>query len=558
MEEIRDKIYKTSSIDKAIENFASKNHTSADDCDFKIRELFTYIKTNADEEFNLTNEDIDELYKNESTIISNRLELQQHYTVVVFKQRKVDIRLDYTIEWDEMKTNPSLILHPDSFIPYRDTKAEDTYRLLLQEINKIKAQNKILIGLYDKKMIRTLKSLTKHIYRDAFKNKIKIPLFEGIVPIFTVASKLILWYNQKNKESKQQIIEVEKGELLVEYKKAVFGKSGFNSFGEFIKKENLKNEDDLRLKIDDNSIEIQEDENRKLYKSKVKGFVHHTNLEFSVQNRYKKRRLSRNEDSLSKDENNNIEVVISQNDTNKDSIGEGVQLTSESIHITGHVGASSMLETTNLQIDGATHLTSMQFARFAKINRHKGTLRCHDAKIKLLEGGVVHATNVEIEASLNGTVHAKNVTIGHVKSNLKVYATESITIRLVSGEDNLFKINYKDVPISLANIGFINADIEELKYLLEEAKLHDNSKVDDIKDKITMLKSEINTIKQSTLKAKVTIEKPLIGLNTINFTFDNDKSIIYKTASQSYEPFYIKTTEDKLTLLPVNKSISLD
>ena len=75
--------------------------------------------------------------------------------------------------------------------------------------------------------------------------------------------------------------------------------------------------------------------------------------------------------------------------------------------------------TSNLQVDGATHKDSKQFAKSANINRHKGTLRCSAANISLLEGGVVHATTVNIDSSLGGTVYAQDVTISNVKHNLK-------------------------------------------------------------------------------------------------------------------------------------------
>lgn len=320
----------------------------------------------------------------------------------------------------------------------------------------------------------------------------------------------------------------------------------------------MLNAEDLQASIDNDSIYIEENENKKLYKSKVKGFVHFHQKQLSVNNKVKMTNISRVEDTVAKEQDNNIEVHISQNDTTKDSIGEGVELVSETIHVNGHIGANSILEAVNLQIDGATHQDSMQFARTAKINRHKGTLRCREAKIALLEGGTVHATNLEIEASLGGVIYAQNVKIGHVKSNLKVYASESISIRLVSGEDNLFKINYKEIPIIDSKIDLINEDIEELKFALEEAHRHNPSQIKETEKQIEEFKNELKNIKESALRAKISIEKPLKGLNNIIFTLDNDDEILFKTDAQSYEPFYLEVSEEKITLLPVKKSILIN
>ncbi len=558
MSEIKNTTIKTKNIKDAMINFASEHFTPLNECDFNIKSIATYIKTSSDDEFKLFNEDVTEHYKDKDELINQHVEFQQLYTIIATKPIGLEVKLNYSLELDEFECNPYIILHPDSHILYKTHKPTEIFRLLVREINKIKAKNGILINLFDEKMIKNLKAFTKYLYGGKFKKRIRIPLFEGIEPEITRAGKLILWFNHKYMQEKHQIIEVEKDEILVEFKKPIYGKSGFNSHGRQIDKNYLNNADDLQTPIDNNSIYIEENEDKKLYKSKVKGFVHFSKTLLSVDNKVKMDKLSRVEDSLAKEQDNNIEVYISQNDTTKDSIGEGVELVSETIHVNGHIGANSILEAINLQIDGATHQDSMQFARVAKINRHKGTLRCHDAKIGLLEGGTVHATNLEIEASLGGTVYAQNVTIGHVKSNLKVYASESIKLRLVSGEDNLFKINYKDIPIVNSKIDFINDDIRDLRVSLEQAHRHNKSKVKSLQEEIINFKSELKNIKESALRAKISIEKPLKGLNNICFTLDNDDEIIFKTEAQSYKPFYLEVTENKITLQPVKKSISIN
>jgi FtsZ-binding cell division protein ZapB len=554
---IEDTTIKTKDIKNAMITFASDNFTPLNECDFTILNTTTYIKTSLDDEFMQFNEKLNEHYKNENDVINQHVEFQQIYTILAVKLVNVDIKLNYTLEMDEFECNPNLILHPDSHILYKTRKPIETYKLLLKEINKIKAANGILINLFDAKMVKNLKAFTKHLYEGKFKKRVRISLFEGIKPVLTRAGKLILWFKHKESQQKHRIIEVEKDEILVEYKKPIYGKSGFNSHGKQLDKDYVHNADDLQTHIDTDSIYIEENDDKKLYKSKVKGFVHFSKTKLSVNNKLKMAKISRVEDALAKEQNNNIEVLISQNDTTKDSIGEGVELKSETIHVNGHIGANSILEALNMQIDGATHQDSMQFARSAKINRHKGTLRCHEAKIALLEGGTVHATNVEIEACLGGVIYAQNVKIGHVKSNLKVYASESISIRLVSGEDNLFKISYKDVPVLNSKIDFIKEDIQNLKFSLEEAKRHNISEVQNIQNQLKDLNNIIDDIKNSVLRATISIEKPFKGLNNIIFTLDDNKEIIYKTEAQSYKPFHLKASEDKITLLPVNKSISL-
>ncbi|EQB40137.1 hypothetical protein M947_03695 [Sulfurimonas hongkongensis] len=551
------KSIKTKNIKAAMSNFAAQNLTPLNECDFEIKETATYIKTSSDDSFRLFNENLYERFEDEASILNNRLQLKQVHTIVPKISTEVTIKLHYTLELSEYKTHPKLILHPDSHILYRSYKPSETYALLVKEFNKIKAKNNIIIGLFDESMLKTLKAFTKHLYEGKFIKKVRIPLFDGIEPEIAKAGKLILWFEQKDLLKKQKVIEVETNEILAEYKKPRYAKSGFNSLGEHINSNYSNGYNDIQTPIDEESIYIEEDEHKKLYRSRCKGFVVLNEKIFGVNNKLKMKKLSRIESSISKQEDNNIEVFVSQSDTTKDSIGEGVELKSEKIHVNGHIGANSILEALDLQIDGATHKDSMQFAKSAMINRHKGTLRCNNAKVALLEGGVVNATNVEIEACLGGTIYAQNVKIGHVKSNLKVYASESIEINLVSGEDNLFKINYKDIPILNSKVELLNEDINKLKDELEDAKRHNISKVQKIQDEIKLLKEEIVTIQNSALRAKITIHKPLKGLNSIVFTLANSQELVYKTQARKYKPFYLNLEDDKITLEPVKKSISL-
>ncbi len=549
------KKFKTKNISATINKYAAENDSSPLEFSFNVNEVDTYIKTVSEKSFVLYNEDINHYYSEHDKMINEHVELKQMYTITVKKESKKIIKLIYSIDFSIDNTTPVIILYPESQIPYKKYQPKEIYLLLLKELNNIKAVNNILVNIFDGQMKEKLKTFIKYLYSDKFVSKIKIPLFNGIKVEIRRSSKLVMKFMQK--ENTHQVIEVNAGEVLVEFIKPVFGKNGFNAFGDIIDNGYLKNNDDLKCYIDDKSIEIIENDDKKSYISKIKGYVHFDKENFYIDNKLKMQRLSRVQNSVAKEENNNIEVVISQSDSSLDSLGEGVQLTSETIHIHGHVGAKSSLKAVNLTIDGATHKDSAQEAKFATINRHKGKLRCHSAKIKLLEGGEVHATNVEIENSLGGVVYAENVTVGHVKSNLKIYASNSINIKLVSGEDNLFKINYKDIPTLNSRYNFITQEIDDLKYKLEGALKHTPADVPVLKKQINELKEQQDKIVNGVKHAQIAITEPLRGLNTITFTLADGKEITYKTDTRTYKPFYLVESEDNITLHPTDKKISL-
>ncbi len=547
---------KTKNISAAIEKFAAEHDRLALEFSFNINSVETYIKTVADDTFVLYNEDIQNYYKDHDKLVNEHVRIKQIYTITLKETPKKIVRLNYNINFSDNNISPAIILHPESNIPYKKYQPKEIYLLLLKELNNIKAQNGILINIFDAQMKEKLKAFVKYLYKGKFVNKVKIPLFNGVAPQIRRNSKLVMRFLQK--ETSHQVIEVDEGEVLVDFIKPIFGKNGLNAFGEIVDNVYSKNSEDLKCHVDEKSIEIVENEDKKIYKSRLKGYVHFDNNNFYVDNKITMEHLSRVQDSVAKDEANNIEVIISQNDTSLDSLGEGVELTSETIHINGHVGAKSTLRAINLTIDGATHKDSMQEAKFATINRHKGKLRCHSAKIALLEGGEVHATNVEIENSLGGTVYAENVTITNVKSNLKVYASNSISIKRVSGEDNLFKISYKDIPTLNSKYDFLVQEIEELKYKLDGALRHTPSDVPILKEQINERKIKQEKIINCVKHAKISVKEPFRGLNTITFTFADGEELTYKTEEMAYEPFYLVESGDYITLHPTQKKILIE
>ncbi len=555
MDEIQKEVVKTRDIKKTLELYASENFIPLNECDFKILSVITSIKGNADTDYVVMKNDLLKEYLKKDRIINEHISFIQNYNVEIFHQKECQLKLEYTINYAQYATHPKIILSPKSHIPYKLFQPKELLNLLFKEINKIKASHKILINIFDEEMRIKLKSFIKYIYAGKFVKKIQLPLFDGIDPLITQESKLIFYFEEKDTHS--AVIEVDEDETLIKFIKPIFGHNGFNAFGEEISAGNANNQGDLKADIDENSIYIDEDEHSRKYKSKRKGYVHYTPKKLSVDNKIKVAKLSRNNARLAEEEENNIEVIISQKDSAEDSIGEGVTLTSETIHVNGFVGANSTLEALHLTIDGATHQDSKQFAKHAKINRHKGTLRCHNAQIGLLEGGEVHASDVTIESSIGGNIYAKNVTIGHIKSNLKIHASESITIKLISGEDNLLHITHENIPILSAELKFIAKDIDDLKFHLEEASRHNKNKVPEIKKQINKLLQRKKAILESYKSARISISEPLRGLNKIVFSIDKETELSYKTDAQKYTDFYIECTQETITLHPVGVSLSL-
>lgn len=545
--------FRTKNIQKSIEEFAREHKLTHIPLSFDIIKTETYISTVFEKTFISYPDDIHHYFTNREKMVDEHVSLKQIFTITVKKAISNPIKLNYQLHFSANSINASISIEPSSMIPYTSHQPKEIYEMLLREVERIKAQNSILVGIFDTKMKEELKELTKDIYTKNFTTFRVITLFEGINPLVTREAELRMHFLQKPQNT--QVAEVLEGELLAEFIKPVYGKNGFNAYGNIVNQNATKNQHDITSKVDETSIEIIEDDEKKLYKSRQKGFVHYDKDDFYIDNRFQIQRLSRIQESVAKEENNNIEVVISQKDTTLDGLGEGVELVSQSVNIHGFIGAKSSIKATNINIDGATHKESSQEAKFAKIHRHKGSLRCHSATIELLEGGEVYATNVEIKHAIGGAVYAENVTIDYVKNNLKVYASNSITIRLVAGEDNLFKIGYQDVPTLLSRYNFLTAEIEDLKYKLEGALKHTPLAVNGLKQNITKLKQEQLAITECATHGTITIKEPLRGINTIAFKLQNTQELSYKTKEQKYTPFHLEFFDDTVMLQPTTVSI---
>lgn len=556
MAEIKETLLKSRNISHSLSLYAQENQIERDDCDFTLKKVETLVRDVHNKDFSLITKELLTGYLDRDKIIDEHIEFSQLYTLSIYPKTKPQIKLIYIVKKDPFSSEPKVVISPKSFLPIKKISQQEMLLLLYKELNKIKTLNNFLITLFDEEMKKNLKSFIKYLYSGKFTKNLQIVLFSGISPTITREAKLIYWY--KEKENDTEVIEVDKDEILIEYKKPIFGKNGLNAYGKSINTTASNNNTDSEINIDTQTIQIEEDDYVKLYKSKQQGFVHFDNKRLSIDNKIKLSTISRNEDLLAAEEDNSIKIIVSQYDSNQDSIGEGVELISQSIHVDGFVGAKSKLESMNLQIDGTIHQDSTQVAKFAKINRHKGKLRCHEAKINLLEGGEVTASKVEVESSIGGTIHAIDVTISHVKSNLKVYASNSITIKLLSGEDNFLNINYQKVPIVTSKLNFLDKDIKYIQEELDEIKQFNPKKAKDLQTKIKKLKAEQEIIKDSCKDAFIHIEKPLHGLNNIVFTIDSNNEIIFKTQATSYEKFHLQIDDEQITLLPVNKSIAIN
>jgi len=545
----------TKSILASVKEYANDHNYDLATLDFTLLGLQTYFKTCHLDTFVKFHDDYKKEYVTPTKIINDHAHFVQIYKIKIHPKVKTKLELIYRLELGEFSTYPILVISTDSILPLNDVTANEMLKLLYAQCNKIKAQNKMLVNLFSSCLLKDLKSFVTKIYKNGFHTEESILLFEGIDPVISEPSKVINHYIKKG----QKVSEVEASELIISYIKPIYGDSGLNAMGQRIAHGDTNNLAKIEYQIDKKNINIQEDKTQIKYYSKHKGFVSTVNNLLSISNKIVVEDIKRSEAKLTKKEENQVSIVISQTDVTRDGLGEGVELVSESVHITGHMGSKASIEAKDVLIDGATHNSSFVTSRNAKINRHKGTLRCHKAEINSLEGGTVYATHVKVNAALGGQICAEHVTIKTLKHNLKVFASKSITIERILGEDNHFVIDYRKLPVIQSKLQYLNEELEEAQWKYEDAKKHSKEKLPELQEIVEKKESDIKEIKLSHYDAVITIMAPVDGLNTIEFSIpEKQTSLIYRTKeAKSFEPFSVQQDEEKITLQPVGISIDL-
>lgn len=239
-------------------------------------------------------------------------------------------------------------------------------------------------------------------------------------------------------------------------------------------------------------------------------------------------------------------------------LGQEEEIISESIHVLGDANEDSIIDANKLLIDGTSHKGSTQFSKYADINTHKGTLRCHEANIHILEYGEIHATTINIDTAIGGSIYAQDVQIKNLFGNVKIYASNSITIESIDSGNNSLSIDYTSIPILLSKIELIQEDIKDLESSLYIAHKNNSSLQQEIEAEILRLKNSKLEIINSTKTAKISIKNPLKGINHIKFKIDDSNTISFETKSIQYTPFYLEFQENKITLRPTQTTIIID
>ena len=187
----------TKNVPLALKAYAEKHHFPVDRLDFTLIGIQSYFKSCHHEAFVKFHDDYKREYASSEKIIKDNVRFIQMNKIRIHPKKKEDptsaknISLLYRLELGEFSTYPILVLSPESRLPLAELTEQEMLKLLYTELNKIKAQNRILINLFSSCMVKDLKDFITRLYRDGFTQEESILLFEGIDPEISEPSKVI-------------------------------------------------------------------------------------------------------------------------------------------------------------------------------------------------------------------------------------------------------------------------------------------------------------------------------------------------------------------------------
>lgn len=416
-------------------NAANDRGISADALDFDLISFETYYKGTSDEEWQLLSGGDLLSVTTETEIRSPYFLLRQEYQIRIRLHTPhpyLDLR--FGIATDKTKSKVIALIDPGSRIPLKRGVQE----WLFEAIRKKKLRHGLLIGIGEENLERSINRLLLKIQKEGpLTQSYRLPVSECFPPVPAFNDKIILHY--KNEARHNSMIEgVEPGELILEYVFPKKGRDGRGCDGSHIAIPDPVAKYAGLIVIDDDTITTEQDETSIRFYARISGYVQRKKGVFSISQELRIDAATfRQTGSIEAGIDKEISLRVKKKESSEDSIGSGVNIDVQKLDVSGTVGANAKIQACELHIGAQTHKKSqISVTEIANIHLHRGNLSAKEANIGILETGRVEADTVRVQTMVGGEIVARIVEVGELRSNARITALESITIRKISGDGN--------------------------------------------------------------------------------------------------------------------------
>ncbi|WP_457563306.1 flagellar assembly protein A [Caminibacter pacificus] len=493
-EEFSEIILKTENVPQTLLDISKKYDLPLSNLDFELLSYKTFVKM-GDTDFVEADSETLKLIEHENFLIDEHNEIKQSYEIKVKKYRFED---DFEII-GEMKTNKNLT--KAEFVVLKSSKLniKNLKEKLIDEFNKKKLKNSLLINLCDKNMREDINKLVSLVLiEEGLSQDFKIELCKCIDPKPTIQGRVEYTYKKHKKEHENlYIYPIKKGETIIEIINPKPGTNGRNCKGEIIKAEPLLEFTIPDIAFDEKTIKKEENEDRIIFVSLKDGYVVKEDDKFEIKDQLELRQVNIKTGNIKGADESDVKMKINESDVLKEAVADGMVVESKELIIKGNVGNKSKVKAKTLKIEGQTHQNSKILAIEAEINVHKGYLKAKNVTINSLESGRIVADKVYVKRALGGEIVAKEIEIDMLLSHVKMYALKKIKVNVLKGEENLFCISPKKV--------LKDTDIKKLETELEEVR------------------RDIRRVKEEALKIKKILLENKRGYLELKKTYEENK-----------------------------------
>ncbi|MFA7610174.1 MAG: flagellar assembly protein A [Sulfurimonas sp.] len=557
---IRPTVVKTQNVAKELIDIAKKNGVSTSNLDFVILDIQTYTRVNKDKaESEWEETTTEELHKldDATAILNQNFEIKQVYEVEIFSKDENNIFKDFhaAVGVNATKCKVYLSIKAGSEVSTSPRFEEE----FLNYINKSKIRAGILVNIFDEmvnEVVSRISALAKVDGVIKYDKNQTILIAEAYEPTPTIDDELITHYDKKIEVGSNERVDHSKrgfihsvldGDILMEYVKPKKGKAGRNCRGEFLEPPEPEVQHVPDFKVDD-TIEVKESKENIVYRAKASGYISLEGNTYQIKSEMDVGEISfKTTGSISTGLESDVSLSVKESDSQKDAIGNGMEVEVSEIDIKGNVGPNAKVRAKRATIEGQTHQSSYIKANDLIINVHKGTAVGDNIKITRLEHGSVDGKKVEIVQALGGNIRGKDIDIGICASHVKVTASRLIEIKKLQGSENVFTIDplmQKDKKEGLGEnkdeIIQLQASVEDIKSEIQkyEKLVRDNTaSFNEVKKRLMHYKQ--NGIKMPTafLTKYRQFQKAQEHLEGIKneYKVKNDKLLLLTTKTASFQ-----------------------
>ncbi|MCH5322662.1 MAG: DUF342 domain-containing protein [Helicobacter sp.] len=419
-------------IKQAIQSIQAQSRKSSVELDFELESVSTYRKSLYDKDYQkVSPAEIDIFLTNKNNLLEPTLLIKQRYSIALKpKAPQTDLEdCPFIVKTDKENFKAFVVLLKGFTL--RDTiKFEKFY----QEIRKQKALQKIIFVKEDKEK--------EDLWN--FLKTLRFPLVKEEEFCF-LRSVSFVPTKESNLEFKRAITgdfeTIEPNELICEFHKPMLGKPGRNVKGEYVIPEAPATlHDGCSLKFDEESINVQEFPDRIEYRANVGGILKYEDEYLFIQTTLETKTIDiRTTGSLIGGLDSGTTVNVTESDTLREAIGQGMKVQASKVNVEGNVGPMAEITANDVTIGGMTHQESKIFAKNVNVKSHKGFIEGDIIKIDSLETGIVKGNRVEVKEVYGGKIFANEIVIENLHSNAFLYATRKIEInRMIKGENKFF------------------------------------------------------------------------------------------------------------------------